>query len=177
MSRYWVAFYRGRGRMMDHVMRFATRSPYSHCELIRQDDRPRRGDKVVCLGASARDGGVRVKAITLDNGKWDIYEVPWARECAWDRALAQRGKPYELWPMFLSQLFNFRRHSRGKWYCSELIAHALGLNMPHAKSPGDLLRAIDAHRRTWIAAQDLQRRSRRAPPPTLNDDEGFDPIL
>ena len=59
--------------------------------------------------------------------------------------------------MVLSQLFNFRRNSRGRWYCPELIAYALGLSMPHAKSPGDLLRAIRDHVTTLDNAQALLR--------------------
>ena len=175
MSRYWIAFYRGRGRVMDHVVRFATRSPWSHCELIRQETRPRRGDTVTCLSASGRDRGVRIKEITLEDGKWDIYEVPWAPPETWDRAAAKLGQPYELWPLFLSQLFNFRRHCRDQWFCSELIAHALGLSMPHAKSPGDLLRAVRDNARTWENA-----RSGFRPPPArrprvveMEDEDGI----
>ena len=150
--RYYVAFYRGRGTMADRIVRMATRSPFSHCELIRTDITPRRGDTVRCISASGRDKGVRIKTITLDPGKWDIYAVPWAPPDAWTRAESKLGQPYELWSMILSQLFNFRRHKRDKWFCSELIAFALGLNMPHAKSPGDLLRDIDDHVDTWKLA-------------------------
>ncbi|MGB3407674.1 MAG: hypothetical protein WBA67_09280 [Jannaschia sp.] len=153
--RYYVAFYRGHGTLADRIVRYATRSPFSHCELIRTSITPRRGDTVRCISASGRDNGVRIKDITLEDGKWDIYAVPWAPLDAWDRAEAQLGQPYELWAMILSQLLNFRRHSRGKWFCSELVAHALGLNMPHAKSPGDLLRDIRDHVDTWELALSL----------------------
>lgn len=150
--RYYVAFYRGKGTMADRIVRMATRSPFSHCELIRSDIRPKRGDTVECISASGRDNGVRIKTITLEAPKWDIYAVPWAPTDAWDRAASHIGQPYELWSMVISQLFNFRRHNRKKWFCSELIAYALGLNMPHAKSPGDLLRDIDDHVDTWRLA-------------------------
>ncbi|TFL20249.1 hypothetical protein [Jannaschia formosa] len=152
--RYYVAFYRGKGTMADRIVRWATRSPFSHCELILTDRTPRRGDTVRCISASGRDGGVRIKDIRLTPGKWDIYAVPWAPADAWARAEAKLGQPYELWTMVLSQLFNFRKNARDKWFCSELVAHALGLNMPHAKSPGDLLRDIDDHSDTWQLAQE-----------------------
>ncbi|WGH77626.1 hypothetical protein [Jannaschia ovalis] len=157
MSNYYVAFYRGRGRFADFATRVATRSPFSHCELIYSDTVPRRGDSVICISSSGRDGGVRIKEIMLEDPKWDIYAVPWAAEDTWARAEAKLGQPYELWTMLVNQFFNFRRHDRGKWFCSELIAHALGLSMPHAKSPGDLLRAIHDHRGTWRAALDRAR--------------------
>lgn len=154
MSGYWVAFYRGKGRVSDRIVRFATRSPFSHVELIRQDERPRRGETVRCISASGRDGGVRIKDIRLEAPKWDVYAVPWAPGDAWDRAEAHLGAPYELWSMVISQFFNFRRHSRRRWFCSELVAHALGLSMPHAMAPGDLLRAVHDHSGTWRAALD-----------------------
>jgi hypothetical protein len=157
MSDYYVAFYRGRGRFADFATRVATRSPFSHCELIRSGSVPRRGDTVRCISSSGRDGGVRIKDITLEAPKWDIYAVPWAREDAWNRAESKLGQPYELWKMLLNQFFYFRRHDRDKWFCSELVAYALGLSMPHAKSPGDLLRAIHDHRGTWRAALDRAR--------------------
>jgi hypothetical protein len=165
MARYWVAFYRGKGRLADRVVRIVTRSPFSHCELIRAEVRPERGDTVTCISSSGRDGGVRIKDIALEDGKWDIYEVPWARETAWARAEAELGRPYELWSMLFCQLLNLRRHSREKWFCSELVAHALGLSMPHALSPGDLLRAIHDIR-TFYA--DALRRGREI---DLDEDE------
>lgn len=149
MARYWIAFYRGRGRLMDKVIRFASRAPYSHVEMIRQDQRPKDGDVVTCISSSGRDGGVRIKEIQLKPGKWSVYEVPWARAETWDRAEVHLGKPYELWMMVWSQLFKFHRTDRHKWFCSELIAHALGLSMPHGKSPSDLLRAVHDNTQTW----------------------------
>ena len=74
--------------------------------------------------------------------------------------------------MIVSQLANFRRHSRAKWYCSELVAHALGLSMPHAKSPGDLLRAIHDHSTTYkLALTTAQARAAERARPILPDEE------
>lgn len=173
MPHYFVAFYRGRGTMADKIVRYATRSPFSHCELIQSAETPRRGDTVTCISASGRDGGVRIKDITLKEGKWDIYAVPWAPKDTWARAEAHLGRPYELWSMVFSQLFNFRRHSRERWFCSELVAHALGLSMPHAKSPGDLLRAIRDHVGTWELA--LARAESDAAEDSPTDDEDLRP--
>ena len=39
---------------------------HSHCELV-------IGGK--CYSASDRDGGVRGKAIDLDSGHWDVFEI------------------------------------------------------------------------------------------------------
>lgn len=174
MARYWVAFYRGEGRMMDRVIRFASRAPYSHVELIRQEDRPREGDVATCLSSSGRDKGVRIKAIELKPGRWSIYEVPWAHPDTWARGEVHLGKPYELWMMIWSQLFKFNRNDRHKWFCSELVAHALGLAMPHAKSPADLLRAVHDNTRTWNYAIARQKGLVDAPvavPDPVDQDE------
>lgn len=162
MSDHFVAFYRGHGRLADWVIRKATRSAFSHVELIRSDTRPRLGDIVRCLGASGRDGGVRIKAIRLDPEKWRIYHVRWAPDDAWDRAAAKLGEPFDLLSMLTTQLFNFRRGRRGRWFCSELVAYALRLDMPHAYAPGDLLRAIGDHTETWEDARASLERAHAA---------------
>lgn len=153
MSKLYVAFYRGAGRFDDWLVRRVTRSAFSHVELIRSDRRPCLGDTVTCLGASGRDGGVRLKEIMLKPESWRIYDVCWAPDGTWERGMNEVGHPYEFWSMVTTQLFNFRRSRRGAWFCSELVAHALRLDMPHAYSPGDLLRAIRDHSDTWADAR------------------------
>lgn len=171
MQRYFVAFYRGSGRFEDWLVRRVTRSAFSHVELIRADRRPRLGDEVTCLGASGRDGGVRIKRITLEPAHWRIYEVRWAREETWDRAASKLGQPYELWSMITTQLFNFRRSKRNCWFCSELVAYALGLSMPHAYAPGDLLRTIHDHDDTFSAAHAAMRPLRGIAAAAITDDD------
>ncbi|WP_299647189.1 hypothetical protein [uncultured Jannaschia sp.] len=153
MKRYYVAFYRGTGDWADRIVRFATRSAYSHCELIWSETRPKLGTTVECLSASRRDGGVRLKQIELKPAKWCVYDVTWAPDGTWDRAADKLGAPYELWSLVTTHLFNFRRGDRDRWFCSELIAYALRLDMPHAYSPGDLLRAIRDHSDTYEAGR------------------------
>jgi hypothetical protein len=176
MSKYYVAFYRGKGSIADKVVSWATQSPYSHCELIRSETRPSLGDTVECISASGRDKGVRIKSITLKPQKWEIYATPWAPDDAWDRAAEHLGAPYELWMMVFSQLFNFRRHSKGKWYCSELVAYALKFEIPHAKSPGDLYRAVKKHKETWLLALEHASEEPVEKPGPGPDDEDHLPV-
>ena len=68
-----LAFYKGRGsswwiRLQDGLIRFATRSPYSHVELI--VGRAEHDREETCLSSSGRDGGVREKRIVLERAKW-----------------------------------------------------------------------------------------------------------
>lgn len=153
MAGYYIAFHGGKGRAMDVVIAWATRSPYSHCELLRAARMPEPGETHRCIGASLMDGGVRIREIVFDEGKWHFLHVPWAPDDAWERAASRVGSAYDLRAFVWTHLFNFRRHTRDKWFCSELIADALGISMPHAYSPGDLLRLVGDHSTTWNNAR------------------------
>lgn len=54
------------------------------------------------------------------------------------RIAAEAGRSYDLTGLIGAQLFNLRRHSRRRWFCSELCAYALGLPRPSSFAPGDL---------------------------------------
>ena len=176
MTQLHAAFYRGHGHLADWVVRKATRSDFSHVELIRSERRPRLGEVATCLGASGRDGGVRIKEIELRRDRWRVYPIRWAPEGTWERAEAKLGQPFDMLSLLTTQLFNFRRARRGRWFCSELVAYALRLDMPHAYSPGDLLRAINDHHGTYDMARLRYGRPRTAEAPELEDEpEGLAP--
>lgn len=143
MSKLFIAFYYGPGKFHDRVVRFATRSKFSHCELVQAPATPNPGDSAPCLSSSGRDGGVREKIITFKPDRWTFVELPWAPANAWSVAQAELGKPYDYYAMIWTHLLNFRGEDREKWFCSELCAHALGMGMPNVYSPGDLYRALE----------------------------------
>lgn len=132
-----LAFYKGKGTWTDYVIRFVTWSSYSHVELLLNDSRI--GDEAQAWSASGRDGGVRTKSIKFDPAKWTFVCVPWARTDATLRVEAELGKPYDFAGLLGSQLFKLRWHQRNRWFCSEICAHAIGLDTPQAYSPGDLM--------------------------------------
>ena len=138
MTLHYVAFYEGKGKLLNAIIRAVTRSRYSHCELVRADWPPREGETLTCLSASAWDGGIREKEITFDPGKWTFVPVPWAPSDAWDRAVEKRPAPYDYPGLVLSHFLNLRIHARRRWFCSELCAHAVGLRRPARFAPGDL---------------------------------------
>ena len=170
MACYYAAFYRGAGDLADWAIRRATRSAFSHVELIRAPERPRLGEVATCLSSSKRDGGVRIKDIRLHPAKWRIYDICWAPDDAWDRAAERIGLPYEFWTMVISQRFNRRITLRDHWFCSELVADALRLDMPHLYAPGDLLRAIRDHSDTWEDARASLRPDRAARIAAMDDE-------
>ena len=129
-----LAFYRGEGLVTDRVIRWVTRSPCSHVELIDPLGHS--------ISSSARDGGVRRAAIDLNNPKWEVVPVPWAPSDAIQTIEAHLGTKYDYAGLILSQLFALRRHSSHRWFCSEICAAALGMARPHQYAPGDLYREV-----------------------------------
>lgn len=129
-----AAFYKstpaGFHGIYNRAVRWWTHSPYSHCELVFADG--------VCGSASFMDGGVRFKAIDLNPDHWDIVELPAALEPA-ARAWFQEhaGQPYDL-PGNLHFLIGAVADDKGKWFCSESIAAALGFPEPWRYDPGVL---------------------------------------
>jgi len=116
-----LAFYKARRRgfagLFDAAVRWWTRGPYSHVELVFADG--------LAASASNRDGGVRFKRITFAPDRWDFVPI------AGDEAAARRwfeqhqGAGYDY-----AGLFGFVwRPGNGKarrWFCSEAVAAALG---------------------------------------------------
>ena len=149
MSPY-LAFYKGQGGWIDAAIRTATRSPYSHVELVRRHWVRVPGGVARFGGwaSSWRDGGVRAKMIEVTPGHWDFVEVPWADQAeavCFIKPLI--GARYDLAGILGSQILGLRRQHRGRWFCSELVAAALGLSQPEALSPGGLFdRVIDLNR-------------------------------
>lgn len=126
-----LALYKGPGIFPgSHLIRFWTRSPYSHCELVVGDQ---------CFSSSLMDGGVRQKQIALTSDKWDLVPVLWAN--AADVILhfnLTKDQPYDWWALIGSQIFNRRSEEADAAFCSEWCAAALGLPNPETFSPQTL---------------------------------------
>lgn len=134
-----LAFYKGKGTWLDAVIRWVTRSPYSHVELILDPTDKGNDGESLCFSSSARDGGVRVKRIKLNPDHWDIQTIEWPVGDHIERLFANlAGSKYDYWGLLFSQFFNWRRHSKTRWFCSEVIAFALGVPQGQRYSPGDL---------------------------------------
>lgn len=152
-----LAFYKGTGHIDDRVIRWVTRSAFSHVELLAS---PPTAGAGLAWSASGRDGGVRCKVITFHPDRWLFEPVPWAPANTFDRIRPELGKPYDYRGILFTQLFNLRRHSARRWFCSELCAYALGLAEPQEFSPGSLCRRV----REMNRAFELGRRSAGEPP-------------
>lgn len=113
-----IAFYKGKGRLMDSLIRWWTGGKYSHCELLFADGH--------MFSSDAWTGGVRWNT-NYDLSNWDLVEIPCtsAQERtlkAWCADLA--GKKYD-WLGVLWFVLPFVPESPDKWFCSELCAAGL----------------------------------------------------
>lgn len=143
----YLAGYVGRGKPLDWCIRAATASRYSHVELV---DAPRSS----WASASWRDGGVRAKRIKPKAGHWHLTRLPTERgRAAWEFVAAEAGKGYDVAGAVFGPTLGLRLGAPDRWFCSELIAHALMQVdlLPSVKraahySPGSLIHAVEAER-------------------------------
>ena len=111
------------------LIRWWTKSPYSHCELIVGD---------LWYSSSLRDGGVRVMRIDPDPDHWDFVELPWVEPVRVKAFYAKTaGQRYSWADLIKRQIFNREGDSDG-YFCSEWCAGAAGVQFPQTYSPGRL---------------------------------------
>lgn len=130
-----LAFYKGQGRLFDRLVRWWTRGPYSHCEVVTH----RSSSGVAwCISSSWRDGGVRGKWIELDPAKWDVLAVPGVDSAVAHLWLARHaGAGYDIAGL-LGFVWRPVRSAHRLWFCSETCADIAGVPQGWRFSPNDL---------------------------------------
>lgn len=124
MNKIYLACYHGKAskrwhRICDGITKFFTRGKYSHCELaIHLCD-----NKYKCYSSSYRDGGVRVKTMTLDPVKWDLIPLDITPTQLERYFNATKGSHYDLLGA-LGVVSGLRQH-KDKYFCSEWCFNAL----------------------------------------------------
>jgi len=136
--KFQAAFYKGTrpglAGIYSRVVRWWTKSDYSHVELVLSTDR--------AWSSSFEDGGVRCKPIDFDPARWDLVDLPPALEQAAEAWFEEhRGAGYDLVGN-LQFVLSPIPHSRRRWFCSEAVAAALGIPDPWRYSPGALASAL-----------------------------------
>jgi hypothetical protein len=111
-------------------VKIATFSKYSHCELVIDG---------ICWSSSPRDKGVRSSWIDLQDGKWDLVQLPacYSKEKALQWFKQHEGLKYDLLGAIRSAA-PVGRNQKDKWFCSEACAAALGITNPHRYTPAGL---------------------------------------
>jgi hypothetical protein len=118
-----IAFYKGEGELVNRLVRWWTKSPYSHAELILPDD-------VTWVGISPflkSEVSARRKEIT-NLSDWDFIEfeiTSQQNDIIMQFYEETKGNKYDWFGMMASQFIPFVVKQKGRWYCSEWIAYAL----------------------------------------------------
>ena len=133
-----AAFYKGRREGLawfyNRLVRLFEGGPYAHCELIFSDG--------ISASASWMDGGVRFKQIRFSPNNWDIIELPGSDEDTARAWFARHdGQKYDMLGN-LKFLLKIIPHSRDKWFCSEALAAALGMDDPWSYGPNSLYQIL-----------------------------------
>lgn len=124
-----LALYKGKGQVGNAIIRWWTRSPYSHCEIVIGE---------LSYSSSLMDGGVRTKRIDHSPAHWDFVALPWAEPHLVESLMHDtHGEPYGWLDLLWRQILNRPGDARG-WFCSEWCAAALGLPNPQQYSPATL---------------------------------------
>jgi hypothetical protein len=134
-----LAFYKGKGKLLNKIIRWRTKSKYSHVELEVLPG--------ICWSSSWRDGGVRFKNIDLENANWDCVPLRHVKSVdvneiiKWCQKLV--GARYGVKDVF-KFMIPFLRSRRNEWFCSEACLAALQSQFyylghrPDKTSPGKL---------------------------------------
>ena len=118
-----IAFYKGEGTWTNSIVRWWTKSVYSHAELILPDG-------VTWVGISPFLNSAVTKRIVLEYNrkKWDLLEIDITKE-QYELIMQffedTKGQGYDWTGMLLSQFLPCKIKHRERWYCSEWIAYAL----------------------------------------------------
>lgn len=129
-----LAVYKGRGKIGNAFIRWWTGSQYSHCELVVGE---------WCYSSSMMDKGVRRKKINLEEGKWDLVDLPWVDEQSVLSYFKETDSfQYGWWGLIISQFLNLNRKTNRAQFCSEWCANAILLPNSPSYSPFSLYKLI-----------------------------------
>lgn len=118
-----LAMYKGKGKLGNAFIRWWTNSQYSHCEIVVDG---------LCYSSSLMDKGVRKKWIDLEDGKWDVIDIPWANDSDVIDYFAKTDHYTYGWlGLIKSQLFNRADKVINAPFCSEWCADSI--NIPSAQ--------------------------------------------
>ena len=121
-----VAFYRGRGGFFERIIKWWTKSPYSHAELILPD-----GVTWISISPFLTSKVAARTKEEWNKDEWDFVELKVTEQQV--KIIQEfyeytKGCKYDWIGMLLSQFLPFHIKRKGKWYCSEWIAYALRIS-------------------------------------------------
>lgn len=137
----YLLFYKGTKKenpdstFWDRFICAVTHSRFSHVELAISETEYR----YICWSSSTRDHGVRKMYLLKDSEHWEAVPIE-SKNISEMLFLQENGKLYDYLGLIgtVIQVPWFSR--KRKWFCSEIIAEALGLENSWSYSPEDLYR-------------------------------------
>jgi len=143
MRNVYIAFYKGRKqltglkgwsyRFFDWLIRTSTKGPFSHAELVIDVG----AGYYDCYSSSNRDGGVRIKRMTLPSDKWQLIKLDLDADAVESYYHRTKHQKYDLIGAIASTVPFFQ--SIDKQFCSEWCFNAItGKDTGWRFSPNDL---------------------------------------
>lgn len=117
-----IAFYKGRGTVLDRAIRWWQRGTYSHVEAVLVDN----GDGTFECASSVPWTGVRIASIPLPHDEWDVLEIAADVDTVRGWFQAHAGAGYD-WLGVFGFVMRPVGTEPGRYFCSEAIATALGI--------------------------------------------------
>ena len=125
MEKISIAFFKGGDNLFHKIVRWWTKSPYSHAELIMPT-----GEWISISPILAKQVESRTSP-EAPMRQWDFIEIEVNEKKI--ESLERfyeltKGQKYDWFGMIASQLLPFHIKGRSRWYCSEWIAYALRIS-------------------------------------------------
>ena len=142
----YKATHAGWAGVINRVIRFFTKSIYSHSELVIAASGHPFEAPAVCVSSAGLDGGVRAKTMQLNPAKWDLIELHHITAAdVLDFLARHNGQRYDYIGCVRAVLPFVSREHHARWFCSELCAHVIGHTEPWRMHPG-VLHAVELSR-------------------------------
>ena len=139
-----LAFFRGStGSPIHPLIRWWTHGPYSHVELIIIEK-----DGRYLVGSSLPGKGVFIEWKTFDEKDWDIIDCPIGSPLHAQLVFERfAGAKYDYLGIF-GFILRRGQHYEHRWFCSEIIAGAIGFRNPWRFCPNalyDVVKSLKKH--------------------------------
>ena len=121
-----IAFYKGQGNFLNKIVRWWTKSIYSHAELVLPD-------RITWLGISPflKSKVASRKKFIIEYSDWDFVTLQVTQEqvdIIMEFFEDTENHRYDWVGMLLSQFLPCKIKHRARWYCSDWIAYALRIS-------------------------------------------------
>ena len=121
-----VAFYKGKGNFINGIVRWWTKSVYSHAEIVLPD-----GITWIGISPFLKSKVASRKKIIIDYSEWDFVDISVNQEqldIIMEFFEDTENQGYDWVGMLLSQFLPCKIKHKKRWYCSEWIAYALRIS-------------------------------------------------